>query len=191
MGWFRRDQSETYAQALLKVSVNMFEVATESGRRDHAPLVLKFERPDAKLRYMAFCLATTYYFAVDENTLTLLEKALQKAWDHVGGMALTAEGASLFSGPVNKPSTVQDAGTDLGRTVQAWKGYASHFATRKAAGKSMERDETSARIVCTMLRHVESTAVMTDDDARRLMPLARWLEETTSVLAASVNSLAR
>jgi hypothetical protein len=192
MGWFKTDKSTKYAQALLKVSANLFEVATEAGRRDHAPLVLRFERPDSKLRYMAFCLGTTYYFSVQQNTLSVFEEALRKSWDHVTSLAMTSDGATgFFTGSVNRAQAIQDSGVELARTVEGWKGYAAHFAARKAARQSLERDENTARIISAMLHRVESMAVLTEDDALRLMPLARWIEETTASIGPSVEQLAR
>ncbi len=63
------DKSTKYDQALMKVAVNLWEAGTEETKPGHAPLVFRFERPDSRLRYMAFCLATAYFFTAEEDTL--------------------------------------------------------------------------------------------------------------------------
>jgi hypothetical protein len=192
MAWFRSDKSTKYTEALLKVSVNLFEVGTYDGRADHAPLVLKFERPDSKLRYMAFCLGTVYYFAVQQETLSTMDVALRNGWAHFGTMAMSPNGAqAFFNGPVDRAAAVKECGTEVMNTINSWKGYSSHFVARKANGESMDRDARSARVVCAMLRRVESPAVLAEDDVLRLTPLARWIEETTTVIESSVEQLAR
>lgn len=141
---------------------------------------------------MAFCLGTTYYFSVQQDTLGTLDQALRKCWEDIATFATTSEGASgFFSGPVDKSESIQEGGAEIVRTIEGWKGYARHFEARKAVGEPVQRDETTARIVSTMLRRVESPAPLTDEDARRLAPLAGWIEETSSAIESSVEKLAR
>lgn len=192
MGWFSSDKPTKYAQALLKVSANLWEASTDGARPDHAPLTLRFERPDSRLRYLAFCLGTTYYFSFRNDSRSVLEQALQMSWEHVARLAMDPDSAKdFFSGPVNTAQAIQDGHSEVGGAVQAWKEYADHVAAQKAAGQSPKRDDASARIICAMLRRIESSAPLTDEDVRRLTPLARWIEETVGSIAVSVEQLAR
>lgn len=142
---------------------------------------------------MAFCLGTTYYFSVQQETLAVLDQALRRCWEDIAEFASTSEGAAgFFSGPVNKSQSIQESSAEIVRAIEGWKAYANHFASRrKAAGQPVQRDKTTARMVSTMLRHVESPASFTDEDAGRLEPLARWIEETSNVIGSSVEQLAR
>jgi hypothetical protein len=195
MGWFRTDKSTKYAEALLKVSANLLDVATEPARPDHAPLVLSFERPDGKLRYAASCLGSAYYFSVDEDSLVVMDEALRKAWTHIATLAADETAGFIEGRPSNSARhiVIQEAREELGRTIDGWREYAAHFQARAREGRALKRDEASTRIVCTMLRRLETDGdvALTDVDMRRLEPLAQWIEETTASIRPSVLRLAR
>lgn len=195
MGWFRTDKSTKYAEALIKVTANLVEVATEPARPDHAPLVLRFERPGGKLRYAAFCLGTAYYFSVEEDTLRTLEEAVSKAWAHIANLAADESMEIIEGRPSNEVRAIliREAGEEIDRTLNGWREYAAHFQARARQGSSLKRDAASARLVCTMLRRVETheDVALTDVDVARLGPLAHWIEETTATIPSAVGRLAR
>ncbi len=196
-GDYISDKATKYANALLKVSVNLYEVATkpsatEALREDHAPLVLRFERPDSKLRYMAFCLGTIFYWSVEEGDTEAFHQALQDSWDHIGKMTMTAESSTfLVSGTIDRAQAIREAGAEVHQTIEDWKGLSNYLAALRAAGQSGVMNKTTARLICAMLRRIESTAALTDEDEQRLLPLVHWIEETTGVIGASVAKLAR
>ena len=189
MGWFRRDKTQDYARALVKVSVNLLEVATSESRADHAPIVLRADRPDTQLRYLAFCLATAFYHATTEDKLEVFNAAVKQAWEHFARWALTPDGKMLFNGPTNPRQAVGEASQLMADTMQRWRVYTNERVARHRQGIAIENDMDSVRLICEMVRAVESTLALTEHDYRRLTPLAVWIQQSTPSIKKAVAQL--
>jgi hypothetical protein len=92
----------------------------------------------------------------------------------------------IFDAPVNVTELSAQASAYLQHFSAGWVGYMQHLSSQ--SGKPGRSDHATT-LVAAMLRYVEDEAPLGDDDAKRLWPLARWMEDGLLSLQPSFDSL--
>jgi hypothetical protein len=89
----------------------------------------------------------------------------------------------FFSGPVDPQQAANKAGEYLQNYLHRWSTYVDIVKGGNAAA--------ATGIVAGMLRHTESENPPTQEDARRLWPLATWIEERLKAMGGAFINMAR
>lgn len=180
MGWFGgKSRHKTEVDAAFKVLGNLFEKTTDGGA--DAPLVLKFELRDSRFRYFVFCLSTAQMACAGrmQNPDAVLNDLLHTV---VAG-AVSTDPQHFFSGPVDPQQAANKAGEYLQDYLHRWSTYVDIVKGGNAAA--------ATGIVAGMLRHTESESPPTQEDARRLWPLATWIEARLKAMGGAFISMAQ
>ncbi len=178
MGWFgRKSDHEKQVRAFVTVMGNFFEKTLEGGVG--APLVLKLALPDSKLRYAMFSLGTTQVACACHLNKpdAILNDVLQTM---VAGAVQPGTPFSL-PGRSDPQDVANRAGSYLADYLHRWSSYVD-IATGSNAG-------AATSIVCGMLRHAESDAPPDSTDAKRLWPLATWIEGQLPIMRGAFKGL--
>lgn len=165
--------------AAFKVLGNLFEKTTEGG--SDAPLVLKFDLRDSRFRYFVFCLSTVQMACARrmKNPDAVLNDLLHTV---VAG-AIGANPQHFFSGPVDPQQAANKAGEHLQDYLHRWSAYVDIVNGGNTAA--------ATGIVAGMLRHTESERPPTQEDTRRLWPLATWIEKRLEAMGGAFTNMAR
>ena len=165
--------------AAVRVLDNLFEKTTGGG--SDAPLVLKFEVPDSRFRYIVFCLSAVQMACARrmKNPDAVLNDLLHR----VVAVAIKLDPQQFFGGPVDPQQAANRAGEYIQDYLDRWSAYVDIVSGGNVAA--------STGIVTGMLRHTESASPPTQEDVRRLLPLARWIEERLEVMADDFADMAK
>jgi hypothetical protein len=180
MGWFGGKSShEKQVEAAVKVLGNLFEKTTDGGA--DAPLVLKFDLRDSRFRYFVFCLSTVQMACA--RRMKDPDAVLNDLLHTVVAGALGTDPRQFFGGPVDPQQAANRAGEYLEDYLHRWSAYVDIVQGGNTAA--------ATGIVAGMLRHAESANLPTQEDSRRLWPLATWIEEGLDAMAAVFTNNAR
>lgn len=166
--------------AAFKVLWNLFEKTTVGGA--NAPLVMKFDLHDSHFRYFVFCISTVQVACAGglKNPDAVLNDLLHTAVV----FAIGADPQRFFGGPVDDPQQVANRSSEyLKEYLHQWSAYVDIVGGGNAAA--------ATGIVVGMLRHTESANPPTQDDVRRLWPLAAWIEGSLKAMAYAFTESAR
>lgn len=159
--------------AACKVWGNLFEKTTEESGSD-APLVLKFQLGDSRLRYMVFCLSTVQLACARrmKNPDAVLNEVLH-----------TMVNSPLTGDSIDPQQTANDGSAYLGEYLHRWSSYLEIVEGGNA--------NAATGIIAGMLRHTESEAPPTQEDSQRLWQLATWIETRLGAMEGAFVSEAR
>ena len=174
MGWLGgKSTHKKEVDAAYKVLANLFEVTTNGGA--DAPLVLRFSLPHSRFRYLVFCLSTVQMACARymKNPDAVLNELLHTV---ING-AIALEPQMFFGDAVVPQRAANDGGGYIQEYLHRWSAYVDiRGGGNRAAGTA---------IVCAMLASTESLGPPAEGDARRLMPLASWIEEQLTVMGGA------
>lgn len=181
MGWFGgKSTHEKQVEAALTVLSNLFEKTTRGGL--DAPLVLKFDLPDSRLRYFVFCLSAIQMACA--RRMKNPDAVLNDLAHRVVALAIDAEPQQFLGGPPDDPQQVATKAAEcLQDYLHRWAAYVDIVDAGNAAA--------ATGIVAGMLRHTESQNPPTQEDVRRLWPLATWFEGRLATMADAFTDMAR
>ena len=181
MGWFGgKSTHKKEADAALTVLCNLFEKTTVGGL--DAPLVLKFELRDSRLRYFVFCLSAIQMACA--RRMKNPDAVLNDLAHRVVALAIDAEPQQFLGGPPDDPQHVATKAAEcLQDYLHRWSAYVDIVDGGNAAA--------ATGIVAGMLRHTESQNPPTQEDVRRLWPLATWIEQRLEAMAGAFADMAR
>lgn len=178
MGWFGGQSShKKEVDAAFHVLLKLFETTTEGG--SDAPLVLKFDLPDSRFRYIVFCLSTVVTACARrfKNPDAMLNELLHMVVASANGMPQL-----FFGGVVDPQKAANKAAEYVHDYLHRWSAYVETVGSSNAAA--------ATNIVAGMLRHTESENPATQEDARRLWPLASWIEKGLVAMAGAFTKMA-
>ena len=180
MGWFSgKPTHRKEVDAAFKVLGNLFEKTTGGG--SDAPLVLTFERRDSRFRYFVFCLSTVQMACARrmKNPDAVLNDLLHTV---ISG-AVGVDPQLFFGGPVDPQQAATKGGECLQEYLHRWSAYVDIVGGGNAGA--------ATGIVAGMLRDTESPNSPTQEDARRLWPLATWIEERLDAMEGAFADMSR
>lgn len=181
MGWFGgKSTHKKEVEAALTVLCNLFEKTTRGGL--DAPLVLKFDLPDSRLRYFVFCLSAIQMACARQ--MKNPDAVLNDLAHRVVALAIDAEPQQYLGGSPDDPQQVATkAGALLQEYLHRWSAYVDIIDGGNAAA--------ATGIVAGMLRHTESDNPPTQEDVGRIWPLASWIEARLQPMAGAFTDMAR
>jgi hypothetical protein len=143
---------------------------------------MKFDLRDSRFRYFVFCISTVQMACARrmKNPDAVLNDLLHVA---VGG-AIGVDPQGFFGGPVDDPQqAANSAGEYLEEYLHRWSAYVDIVGGGNAAA--------ATGIVAGMLRHAESANPPTQEDTRRLWPLAAWIEGSLEAMTDAFTDMVR
>jgi hypothetical protein len=180
MGWFGGKSShKREVGAAYRVVHNLFDATTEGKSR--APLVLRFELPDSRFRYLVFCLTTAQ--AGCAHRMKNPDAILNELFHVIVLGCLNVDPAFYFGGPILPQQAANQGGQYLQDYLERWSAWVDIVQGSNPSA--------ATSIVAGMLRSTESSRVPTDGDARRLWPLATWIEGSLEPMAEAFTDMAR
>jgi hypothetical protein len=174
LGWFGgKSRHEKEVEAATRVLANLFEKTTDGGA--DAPLVLRFALPDSRFRYFVFCLSAVQMACARhmKNPDAVLNELLHTLL--VG--TIDTDAKLFFGGPVEAQRVANQAGEHLQDYLGRWSAYIDIAGGGNSAA--------ATAIVCGMVRSTESLEPPTEADARRLWPLATWIEKRLEAMGGA------
>jgi hypothetical protein len=164
MGWFGKSKHERQADGLVRVLGNLYTMTNEG--RHGAPVVLVFQRHDARFQHLMFCLCTAHVACARliGNPDAVLNDVIHRAVE----FALSDQ-QTFFGGAVQPQQAANDGAARLQEYMHRWSAYVDMIQGPNRAA--------ATGLVCGMMADVEGRDTLTDRDARRLLPLATWIED--------------
>lgn len=163
MGLFGKSKHEKQVEGLIRVMTNLYDRTTSN--TGYAPAVLAFRRPDARYRYMLFCLSTAH--AACARAMRNPDAVVNDVGHRVVAFALD-DPSTYFGGPTQPQQAATEGGNLLQEYLSRWSSYID------IAGGGNPSAATG--LIGGMLHDAESAGAPTDADVKRLWPLAIWIE---------------
>jgi len=168
MGWFsRKPTKQKQVEAVIKVATNLY-LHTIPGAED-APVLLQFDLPDSRYRYLIFCLSATVtaVLAYDEKK-DLQPEVLFKGCLHFATWTASENAQEFFSDPSCAQDAVNNTTTYFIECIKHWSAW-----------PELEKEGKSAEIIdliCSMIHTTESNVPAEKMDVQRLGKLALQID---------------
>ena len=180
MAWFGgKSRHRKQVEATYKNVVYLHQITTIGGA--DAPLVLRLNQPESRLRYLVFCLSTAHAACAHsmENQNEVLNEVGQTLMQ-----AIFTHFKQKFLGDDVDLTSVGNRVFDYGQDYLArWDAY---IDLAESGNITAPTD-----FVCGMLQSAESTSPCTDADVERLRPLAVWIQLHMVAMRSAFANMAR
>ena len=177
--WWGETEHQRQKEAVTQIAANIYERTCDMGSipaKHHAeeaerrrvarsPTVLKSELPDSRFRYMLFCLSTV--LAVCAHRMKYPDAVFNECTQNAVEFAKDSKVADgFFIGPVDRQKSANEGWATVRSFLDRWNQWID-----------VEKSDAQAamRLVCSMIHDTESSSAATEDDIRRLWPLACWI----------------
>jgi len=174
MGWFGGKSTQAkQVESAIRIATNLYE--RTKPRAEYAPAHLHFSAPDSQYRYLIFCLSTMQVACA--SRMKNPDAVLNECMHLLTTYAVTEAVQDCFGGSVDPQDAANRGATLLHDFLHRWSAYVDIVQGGNR--------QSGTRIVCSMLRTTESNDPAGPTDAKRLWPLAVWIENALPVMRKS------